>query len=94
MPWKPPVHRPHGWKPAERRPVDAIDRSYGTQAWRKLRAAVIARDQGICQLCGQPGADTVHHVVEKRRGGSDDLANLKAIHRGCHNRAHGGRRGF
>ena len=74
--------------------MDAIDRSYGTQAWRKLRAAVIARDRGICHLCGQPGADTAHHLVEKRHGGSDDPSNLRAIHRGCHNRAHAGRRGF
>ena len=88
MPWKPPIHRPPGWTPAKRVRRDAIDRAYGTQAWRKLAAAVIARDQGICHLCGQPGADTAHHLIEKRRGGSDDPANLRAVHRGCHNRAH------
>ena len=70
--------------------TDALDRAYGTQAWRKLAAAVIVCDRGICHICGQPGADTAHHLVEKRRGGTDDPANLRAVHRGCHNRAHGG----
>ena len=93
LPWKPPIHRPPGWSRAKRVRRDRLDRDYGTQAWRKLAASVIARDHGICHLCGQPGADTAHHLVEKRRGGSDDPSNLKAVHRGCHNRAHG-RRGF
>jgi 5-methylcytosine-specific restriction endonuclease McrA len=91
LPWKPPIHRPPGWQRAKRARTDALDRAYGTQAWRKLAAAVIVRDRGICHLCGQPGADTGHHLVEKRRGGTDDPANLRAVHRGCHNRAHGGR---
>jgi 5-methylcytosine-specific restriction protein A len=93
MPWKPPVHRPHGWTPTKRVRRDGIDRSYGTQAWRKLAASVIKRDNGICHVCGKAGADTAHHLIEKRHGGADDPANLRAIHRGCHNRAHDRRRG-
>jgi 5-methylcytosine-specific restriction endonuclease McrA len=88
MPRRPPRHRPPGWRRAKRGCRDAVDRGYGAQAWRKLAAAVIARDGGVCCLCGQSGADTAHHVVEKRKGGSDDLANLRAVHRGCHNRLH------
>ncbi len=91
MPWKPPVHRPAGWSPAKRVRVDAMDREYGTQAWRKLAASVVARDRGICHLCGEPGADTAHHLVPKRLGGADHPANLRAIHCGCHNRVHGRR---
>jgi DNA polymerase-3 subunit alpha len=37
--------------------------------------------------------DTAHHLVEKRQGGADEFANLQAVHRGCHNRAHGRRGG-
>jgi 5-methylcytosine-specific restriction endonuclease McrA len=88
MPWKPPSHRPIGWQPAKRVRRDQLDRVYGTQAWRKLAAWVVARDNGICHLCGEPGADTAHHLIEKRQGGSDDPTNLRAIHRGCHNRLH------
>ena len=85
------IHRPPGWQRAKRVRTDALDRTYGTQVWRKLAAAVIVRDQGICHHCGKPGADTAHHLVEKRQGGADDFANLRAVHRGCHNRAHGRR---
>lgn len=52
---------------------------------------MIRRDGGICALCGEPGADTADHIVERRDGGSDDPANLRAVHRGCHNRRHGRR---
>ena len=69
--------------------TDAIDRGYGTQAWRKLALSIIARDGGICHVCGQPGADTAHHLVGRRKGGSNDPGNLRAVHRGCHNREHG-----
>ena len=93
MPWKPPVHRPLGWKPAKRVRRDQLDRSYGTQAWRKLAAWVVARDGGICHVCDKTGADTAHHLIEKRHGGTDDPANLRAIHRACHNRVHDRRRG-
>lgn len=88
MPWKPPVHRPCGWSPAKRERRDPLDRSYGTQAWRKLAAAIVARDKGICHVCGKGGADTAHHLVERRHGGSDHPSNLRAIHRGCHNQIH------
>lgn len=91
MPSKPPLHRAPGWKPARRVRSDAIDRQYGTQAWRKKARSVIERDRGICAICKQPGADTAHHKVEKRQGGTDDPSNLEAVHRGCHNAAHGRR---
>jgi 5-methylcytosine-specific restriction endonuclease McrA len=67
---------------------DGIDRAYGTQAWRTLAASVIGRDRGICYICGRPGADTAHHLVAKRDGGADHPANLRAVHRGCHNSVH------
>ncbi len=88
MPWKPLTHRPPGWTPAKRVRRDGIGRDYGTQAWRKLAASVVVRDRGICHICGQPGADTAHHLMAKRDGGADHHANLRAVHRGCHNSAH------
>lgn len=64
------------------------DAFYLSAAWRQTRRFVLSRDQGICQRCGLPGADTVHHKVERAEGGSDDPINLEAIHRRCHNRVH------
>lgn len=71
--------------------TDVIDREYGKQQWRRTALEVIRRANGICAICRQPGADTAHHKLEKRQGGTDDISNLEAVHRGCHNRAHGRR---
>lgn len=52
-----------------------------TTAWRKVRAACLARDNYICQL-RRPGcttrATTADHTVAKSNGGADTLSNLKA----------------
>lgn len=48
--------------------------------WASLRRAVLARDHGICHVCGQPGADTVDHVTPQSQGGSDDPTNLAPVH--------------
>lgn len=45
--------------------------------WRTRRLIVLKRDNGICYLCGQPGADTVDHVEP---GDNHNLDNLKAVH--------------
>lgn len=45
-----------------------------------VRAAVIARDNGRCQLCGQPG-NQIDHI----RGSSSNLDNLQLLCRSCHN---------
>lgn len=52
--------------------------------WQRIKARVIRRDQGICHICGRPGADTADHLVPVARGGDwYDLANLAAAHRRC-----------
>jgi 5-methylcytosine-specific restriction endonuclease McrA len=44
---------------------------------------VIARDRGVCYLCGQAGADQADHVVELADGGADTLENMRATHEAC-----------
>lgn len=45
---------------------------------------ILARDQGICYLCGQPGADAVDHIVA---GDDHRDHNLAAVHDNpCHRR--------
>src|SRR5215211_7088796 len=51
-----------------------------TWRWRKLRAAVIARDGG-CVVCGATDALEVHHLVPMWQGGADSLDNLEVR---CH----------
>jgi 5-methylcytosine-specific restriction protein A len=49
---------------------------------------VIARDAGICQICGKlvTGRVDIDHIVPKARGGTDAISNLQTAHAGCHSR--------
>lgn len=59
-----------------------------TRAWRKLRAEVLFRDGGLCQLmlegC-EVYADQVHH--RKGKGISENPADLEAACGTCNNTA-------
>jgi 5-methylcytosine-specific restriction endonuclease McrA len=64
------------------------ERGYGYD-WRKLRAAVLERDRGICYWCGGP-AKTVDHLIPLAQGGARlDPANLVAACLPC-NSSRGG----
>ena len=45
--------------------------------WSTRRAIVLKRDNSICYLCGETGADTVDHIVA---GDDHALENLAAVH--------------
>ena len=52
-----------------------------TPAWRRLRAAVLARDRYRCQIEGPRclgKATTADHIVPKSQGGLDRPDNLRA----------------
>lgn len=44
------------------------------------------RRDGVCHLCGQPGADTLDHLVPLSKGGTNDPSNLRPAHRACNSR--------
>jgi 5-methylcytosine-specific restriction endonuclease McrA len=46
-----------------------------------VRKAVIARDGGLCQLCGEAGKD-IDHIG----GSSSELTNLRLLCKKCHNK--------
>ncbi len=70
--------------------------------WKKRRAKpqvtahrrrqLVQRQQGICPVCHQHlenGEELhIHHVVPKKSGGKDDLANLRLVHATCHRQIH------
>jgi 5-methylcytosine-specific restriction endonuclease McrA len=57
--------------------------------WTRISREVIARDGGICHICGLPGADTTDHL-NPRRGERQhreaDKRELAAAHRACNSR--------
>lgn len=62
-----------------------------SQAWLRIRRAILARDNYTCQLV-YPGcehvASEVDHILARRFGGPDHPDNLRAACRHC-NRARG-----
>ena len=72
---------------AEARPT-AAQRGYCSASWRRTRLAVIARDEGICQICGcvVDKFAQVDHIVPKAEGDSDAMSNLRLLCHPCHSR--------
>lgn len=56
------------------------DPFYQSRTWRRLRAARLRMDRGVCVVpgCGKK-ASTVDHVVARRAGGPDTLGNLRSL---------------
>lgn len=48
---------------------------------------VAERDNSLCRVCGKPSSD-IHHIVYRSHGGTNDIRNLIALCRGCHDNAH------
>lgn len=77
--------------PPDRRSGSAAWSKGSSRAWRRLRAAVLARDRYRCRRCGQgasPGHELeAHHVIPRALGGRDHTANLVTLGRSCHDAA-------
>jgi len=79
-------HKSEGWKqykPGQSR----HQRGYGSK-WDSIRARVLKRDKGLCQLCLRAGvvreAKTVDHIIPKAHGGTDADCNLQSLCWPCH----------
>lgn len=86
MPKRIPSFRP---RPKSIR-LTAAQRGYCSAAWRRTRLAVIARDEGKCQLCSGlvTGKDAhVDHIIEKPLG-TDAMNNLRLLCQSCHSKRH------
>ena len=56
-----------------------------------VKAFVVAREQGKCQICGKEnGNDTwsIHHIVQRKDAGTDKPGNLALLHKKCHENLH------
>ena len=62
--------------------------------WNSRRRDVYRRDNYTCQNCGAKGGSRgeaelhAHHVVPKRKGGSNDISNLTTVCVDCHKAIH------
>lgn len=47
---------------------------------RQQRNQRILRTNNTCWICGQPGADSIDHVIPIAAGGTEDPSNLRPAH--------------
>ena len=77
---------------------DAVHRFYGTQKWRKARAAYWSKCGGLCEKCLAKGiikpAEQIHHRKPLRPEDLDNaelttgFSNLQALCAECHEEEH------
>lgn len=58
-----------------------------SEHWKTVSAAARARADHRCEECGHGGRLDVHHLTYERLG-AEDPADLRALCRTCHDRAH------
>ena len=70
------------WNQWQRERGSSAQRGYGSN-WRRLRAMIVQRDSGLCQLCKAEGkyqtGSHVDHITPKAQGGSDEPSNLQLL---------------
>ena len=52
-----------------------------------VRASVIDRDEGLCQVTGHQ-AEEIHHILYRSRGGNNSAYNLISLSRYMHEQVH------
>lgn len=69
-------------------PPKTADAYYGTTDWKALRKACLERSNYRCEIVG-PGcigkASIADHILSRKAGGKDDIANLRSACRVCDN---------
>ena len=65
--------------------MNSIKRNGSTTRWRKIRVAILRRDNNTCYYCGIPTATTVDHLTPVEQGGNNTITNLVAACSYCNN---------
>ncbi len=72
--------------------IEGIDYQHGDlYQYDNMKAFLIAREQAKCQLCDKELVDSpwrIHHVRQRKDGGSDRPENLALLHEACHEKLH------
>ena len=64
------------------------EEDFNTEEWKQFRQECLKRDQYTCQRCEKKNSQgrglTVHHIMPRIEGGSNDLGNLMTLCNSCH----------
>ena len=71
-----PEHTPKGW--AGRQGRHGRMRSGSKE--QRINRVVMLQHEGICHVCGEPGADEIDHVIPLAESGPDTFDNRRPIH--------------
>ena len=63
----------------------STERAKATQISTKVKKAVYERDNGLCVVCGAPGAPNAHYIP-RSAGGLGIEQNIVTLCRSCHDR--------
>lgn len=66
---------------------DAYHRYLESPKWKRLRDAVVDRENGVCQGCGAESIEEVHHTTYSHIG-DELLYQLVGLCCNCHRKAH------
>ena len=70
-------------------PLENIDYTQGPLYGEKdLHSAVYKQQDGKCLFCKKAGIGHYHHIVPRKEGGSDTIANLTGLCLDCHDTVH------
>lgn len=62
------------------------------KGYDNLRAFILHRDKHTCQICKKrEGIMNIHHITQRKDGGSDRPDNLVCVHKSCHKKFHTGK---
>ncbi|XQW85480.1 HNH endonuclease [Thalassotalea piscium] len=64
----------------------------GSIQGKRILLMLWLRQQQCCPMCRHPITKVIewniHHIVEKVKGGSDEMSNLVLVHPNCHRQSH------
>ena len=64
--------------------ASSLRKTGSTTRWRKIREMVFQRDGRYCSLCQAEDHLHIDHIIERQRGGTDELWNLRVLCADCH----------
>ena len=73
--------------------IEGVEYQQGQmEGYDNLRAFILYRDNYTCQICKKKeGIFDIHHIIQRKKGGSNRPDNLVCVHTKCHQDFHKGK---